>query len=106
MVRGEPTPVLDLRRLLGAEDAVESARRLVTLRIGSRRVGLLVDAVRGVELIALDALQALPPLLGEASAEIVTAIGRLDEKLLLVLEGGRLLPEAVWKALDEGGAPA
>lgn len=102
IVRGEPIPVIDLRRLLGS--AAASARRLVTLRLESRRAGLLVDAVQGVRLIRADTLQALPRLLGDASADIVTEIGRLDEQLLFVLESGRLVPDEVWSALESGGA--
>jgi purine-binding chemotaxis protein CheW len=102
IVRGEPIPVLDLRLLLGAAVTPESARRLVTLRIDSRRAGLLVDAVQGVRSIPAGTLQALPRLLGDASAEVVIEIGRLDERLLLVLEAGRMVPASVWAAMAEG----
>lgn len=106
IVRGQPIPVLDLRYLLGSASAPERARRLVTLRIGPRRAGLLVDGVQGVRGVPRETLAALPRLLGDASAEVVTEIGRLDEKLLLVLESGRLVPESVWAAAHERGAPA
>lgn len=106
IVRGEPVPVLDLRRLLGSAPSSEPAKRLVTLRFGSRSAGVLVDAVQGVRRIPDGTLRSLPPLLGEASAEVVREIGRLDEQLLLVLEGGRIVPEAVWAALESGGRPA
>jgi len=106
IVRGEPIPVLDLRRLLGSTTAPESARRMVILRLDARRAGLLVDGVQGVRPIGTNTLRTLPPLLGDASAEIVSQMGRLDEKLLLVLESGRLVPDSVWTALDGGGRPA
>lgn len=105
IVRGEPIPVLDLRRLLGSAREPASARRMVVLRLEARRAGLLVDGIQGVRPLGTDTLRALPPLLGDASAEIVTGIGRLDQKLLLVLESGRLVPESVWAELDGGGRP-
>jgi purine-binding chemotaxis protein CheW len=106
IVRGEPMPVLDLRRLLGSTTVSESPRRMVILRFDARRAGLLVDGVQAVRRVGADTLQSLPRLLGEASAEIVTQIGRLDEKLLLVLESARLVPDEVWTALDGRGRPA
>jgi purine-binding chemotaxis protein CheW len=106
IVRGEPIPVLDLRLLLGSTVAPESARRLVTLHIDARRAGLLVDAVQGVRSVPAETLQTLPRLLGDASAEVVTEIGRLDERLLLVLEAGRMVPASVWAAMGHGERPA
>jgi purine-binding chemotaxis protein CheW len=106
IVRGEPIPVLDLRRLLGSSGEPESARRLVAIRVDSRRAGLLVDGVEGVRRLPSDTLRALPPLLGDASRELIAEIGRLDEKLLMVLESGRLVPDSVWAALESGGKRA
>lgn len=105
IVRGEPIPVLDLRRLLDGAVALTDAKRLVMLRVQERRVGLLVDGVQGVRRVPADGLQSLPRLLGEASAEVVAEIGRLDEKLLLVLQSGRLVPDEVWAAVGSGGPP-
>jgi hypothetical protein len=53
-----------------------------------------------------DTLRALPRLLGDASTELVTELGRLDEKLLMVLESGRLVPDSVWAMLKTGGQNA
>src|SRR5687767_11014072 len=63
IVRGEPIPVLDLRRLLGSTSEPESPRRLVAIRVDSRGTGLLVDGVEGVRRVPSDTLRALPPLL-------------------------------------------
>jgi purine-binding chemotaxis protein CheW len=102
-IRGEAVPVVDLGRLLGVEGAVGG--RLVTVDTGGRRVALAVDGVDGVRDLADDATGQLPPLLREAAAEVVAAVGRLDGDLLLVLRGARLVPEALWPALAAVGAP-
>jgi purine-binding chemotaxis protein CheW len=96
IIRGEPVPVVDAAQLLGAASSIHA--RFVTLRLGTRRVALAVDGVLGVHRLAADAL-ALPPLLGEAAAEIVAAIGTHDEQLLLVLRTSRLVSESVLDAL-------
>jgi purine-binding chemotaxis protein CheW len=103
LIRGTPTPVVDLGvLLLPLEPGMTT--RFVTLRLGQRTVALAVEDVLAVRDLP-ETLASLPPLLGDASAVSVSALGRLDEELLLVLEATRLVPDSVWAALDlEGGA--
>ena len=100
LIRGCPTPVLDAGRLLGSGDQARASQRYVTVRFESRQAALAVDAVRGVRQIARSRLAELPPLLREPGNELVLALGTLDRELMVVLERSRLLPEAVWEALD------
>ena len=103
LIRGRPTPVLDARRLLGV--GAGAPQRYVSVRLEKRSAVLAVDGVVGVRAVESAVLAALPPILRESNGELVTAIGSVDEALLLVLEHTRLLPEAVWKALEqEAGA--
>lgn len=99
IIRGMPTPVVDLGLLLGARHPC-TAGRFVTLRIGDRQVALMVDAVLGVrevgELVTID---QMPPLLQETSADMVGTIGRLDEMFLVVLQSAWKLPTEVWEAI-------
>jgi purine-binding chemotaxis protein CheW len=97
IIRGVPTPIVDLGAVLGALGG--AAERIVTLRLGDRQVALSVDAVLGVRDLDLSALQELPPLLRRASNDVVEAIGTLDEQLLMVLRAGWELPDEVWQAL-------
>ncbi len=92
IIRGVPTPIIELG-LLFAEPA-RRPRRLVTITSGGRPAGLLVDDVLGVRSIGTDGLAALPPLLRDAAGDIVSAIGALDDELLLVLQTARLVPES------------
>jgi purine-binding chemotaxis protein CheW len=103
IIRGRPTPVVDTGALLGARDRARP-RRLVVLRLGERRVALAVEEVLGVRALPGAMLHRLPPLLSEASRDAVTAIGALDDALLLALDTGRLVPQAVWDAVAAGGA--
>jgi purine-binding chemotaxis protein CheW len=91
VVRGEAVPVVDAGRLLDGR-AATSGGRLVTLRIGRRRIALCVDDVLGVRAIPEEALREVPPLLGAAS-ETRVALGALDGRLLELLDTARLLPE-------------
>jgi purine-binding chemotaxis protein CheW len=97
IIRGVPTPVVDLGAVLGAPGG--AAERIVTLRLGDRQVALCVDAVLGVRDLDLAALQELPPLLRGASTDVIEAIGTLDQRFLMVLRAGWALPDEAWQAL-------
>jgi purine-binding chemotaxis protein CheW len=100
LIRGAPVPVVDLGALLVPSE-VANPTRFVTLRLGLRRLAVALEGVLGVRTLP-DALTSLPPLLADASAESVSAIGRLDQELLVVLEATRLVPDPVWAALAPG----
>lgn len=104
IVRGEPVPVVDLGALLG--DGSIPPGRYVLLRLGERRVALSVEGVVGVRELGADVLRDLPPLLQGAGAEAVAAVGVRDDKLLLLLQPARVVPDEVWRALAPSGGGA
>jgi purine-binding chemotaxis protein CheW len=98
MVRGAPIPVIDARRLLGIPGG--PATRFVIVRAAERRVALVVDAVIDVRHLELDALPRLPPLLGGAQRDWVSAIGALDAGMLVVLDAVRVLADDAWRTIE------
>ena len=77
------------------------------MRVGPRHVALAVDAVLGVRDLSDASLAELPSLLSDARAGGVDSLGALDDRLLLFLDGARLVPESLWEAVDaaaEGAA--
>lgn len=100
IVRGVPTPVVDLASIFGTSGSVPG--RFVTLRLGDRQVALSVDAVLGIRDLDGAKVQALPPLLQEASKDLIEAIGTLDAQILMVLRAGWELPNEVWQNLAVG----
>jgi purine-binding chemotaxis protein CheW len=97
IIRGIPTPVVDLGALLGMPNG--AADRFVTLRAGERQVALSVDSVLGVRELDASKIGELPPLLQGASKDAIEAMGTLDEQLLVVLSAGWELPDEVWQTL-------
>jgi purine-binding chemotaxis protein CheW len=104
IIRGAPVPVVDVACVLFGKES--HATRFVTIKVGARRVALAVDAVIGVHAIPADALDDLPPLLKDANTEAIAAIGTLDTQLVVVLRSARLVPEAIWSALEARGTSA
>jgi purine-binding chemotaxis protein CheW len=103
IVRGEPLPVVCAARLVGDGASVRAAR-FVVLKARQRRVALAVDTVEGVRELAPDTLAALPPLLHDAGADVIVAIGTLDGDLLLALRSARMVPDSVWDGMSAGSA--
>jgi purine-binding chemotaxis protein CheW len=99
IIRGIPTPVVDLGALLGMPNSV--ADRFVTLRVGERQVALSVDSVLGVRELDLSKIGELPPLLQGASKDAIEAMGTLDEQLLVVLYASWELPDELWQRLAQ-----
>jgi purine-binding chemotaxis protein CheW len=104
VIRGTPTPVVDLKALLEHCENSSSYGRFVSLKLADRRVVIGVDSVVG--LINLDTVQLgeLPPLLKDLTADLIESFGSRDEQLLLVLRAARIVPEEVWATLAEAEA--
>src|SRR5262249_26165022 len=99
IIRGIPTPVVDLASVLGASLEREG-ERFVTVRAGNRQVALLVNAVLGIrDFASFTTTQELPPLLQGAPQDVIDRVGVLDERFLLVLREGWKVKDEVWRAM-------
>jgi purine-binding chemotaxis protein CheW len=103
VVRGSPVPVLDAAALVGEEPGTGKVTRFISLRVGSRRAALAVEALVGVHALDAAELKPVPPLLRGAAAGLPEAIAALDQQLLLVLGAARLVPAELWRLLENGG---
>ena len=99
VIRGLPTPVVDLKALLENSDNSLSYGRFVTLKYDTRRVVTGVDSVVGLRNLDSAQLAELPPLLRDVTADLIESFGTLDAQLLLVLHAARIVPDEVWATL-------
>lgn len=104
VIRGAPTPVVDLKALLESAENSPDYGRFVTLNLGERRVAIGVDAVVGLSNLHAAQLSALPLLLRDVAADVIEAIGTRDAQLLVVLRATRLVPDDVWTTIAVAGA--
>lgn len=99
VVRGAPTPVIDVASLLG--EAAGPSARLVTVRGGRRPIALAVSDVLGVlDLTGAEQLE-LRTLLAAVDEGPFASIHAHGPELLVVLRAARLVPDAVWPLLEE-----
>jgi purine-binding chemotaxis protein CheW len=102
-------PLLLLSGLLGMAAAPITPRTsILVIRIGSHRLGLVVDAMGRVERVAEGAIDTVPQLLNRGGEAHIQAICRLDggRRLLSVLATDRLVSQEMTARLlpDDRGA--
>lgn len=90
--RGRVVPVIDLRRRFGLELMAPTLRaRLIVVRDDGRTVGLIVDQASRFVALAPEAIQPLPPGLGEAGAGFLRGIATVDGRMVLMIDVGKVL---------------
>ncbi|HEY4954888.1 MAG TPA: chemotaxis protein CheW [Gemmatimonadaceae bacterium] len=99
VIRGAPTPVVDLKALLENGENSTTYGRFVTMKLGERWVAIGVDGVVGLRELDSAQLGELPPILRNVAADVIDAIGTRDAQLLVVLRAARIVPDEVWTTL-------
>jgi purine-binding chemotaxis protein CheW len=91
-LRGKVIPVVDLRKRLGmASKEKDKNTRIIIVELSGKTVGFVVDAVREVLRIPKGVTEPPPTLTSGANAEYITAVGKLDDRLLTLLDLEKVL---------------
>ena len=86
-LRGAVVPILDLRGRFGlAERAYDRFTVFIIANVGSKVVGLVVDAVEDVIDLAPDAIQPTPELASALGGAYVRGIAHVGERLVALLD--------------------
>lgn len=104
VIRGTPTPVVDLASFLGGESSAERGR-FVTMRCHGRPVALRVDRIVGVRTLSAASVETASPLLGVGGEQRTALLATLDDSLLAVLDVSRVLTDGDFDTLYVGIAP-
>jgi purine-binding chemotaxis protein CheW len=92
-VRGRILPVVELRTRLGLTALGDpgARARVIVVEAHGRVLGLIVDAVNQVVQVPADSVLAPPGEVLSAQTDYVTGIGRLDARLIILLDLDRAL---------------
>lgn len=96
IMRGVPTPVVDVARVLGGGEA--EVARFVAVRTERGPVAFATGEVVGIRPTVADSGAQQAALLGSAPGGLVAGIGRLGTEPLLLLQSMRVVPDDVWAA--------
>ncbi len=105
-LRGKIIPVLDLRKRFGfkIQDATAQSR-IVVVEIGGRVLGFIVDRVHEVLRIPRSIVEPAPAMVSSIDSDFIAGVGKLDDRLLILLDLGRLF-SAEGEAIDQTLAAA
>ncbi len=93
-LRGRVIPVLDLRRRFGLAAGEATRRsRIVVAELGEHTVGLVVDGVSEVLRVPADSVEPPSSLVTTAESAYLRGVAKLDQRLVLLLDLGRILAE-------------
>ena len=91
-LRGVIVPIVDLRLKFHLDDASYTEFTVViVLNIGSRVVGIVVDAVSDVITLLSDQLRPVPDFSSTIASEHVLAIGAIEERMLILIDIDKLM---------------
>lgn len=99
-LRGSVTPVIDIRLRLGKPEAEYSDRTcIIVVNIWDRFFGFIVDEVEEVTGIDADQISP-PPALADCGVSYLTGVARVENRLVLILDTGKLLGAEEWSLLS------
>jgi purine-binding chemotaxis protein CheW len=93
-LRGKIIPVITLRSRFGLDRAAPDGQtRIVVIETKGTVLGVIVDSVSEVLRIPADSVEP-PPRLGKVEREYVSGVGKIDDRLLILLDVDRLMEDA------------
>jgi len=90
-LRGKVIPVINLRKKFNLpEREADSRTKIVVVDIGTS-AGMIVDSVSEVLRISSDIIEPPPPMTAGVSSEYIRGVGKLKDRLLILLDIEKLL---------------
>jgi purine-binding chemotaxis protein CheW len=101
-LRGEIIPVVDLRKRFGLSTGeLGSDARVVVVDVNDNLVGMIVDEVTQPLSLPTGQIQPPPPLAGGVDATYLRGVGKLEDRLIVILNLERALSTQEVEALEE-----
>lgn len=102
-LRSTVIPVIDLRSRFGLPENDSTAEsRIMVLHVGTRTIGIIVDAVSEVLRITNAEIAPPPPTVAGLGREYLTGLIKLEDQLLILLDIDKILGEEA-EALQAAG---
>jgi len=91
-LRGDVIPIIDLRDKFGLEAKEATATtRVIVVEVEAKLMGMVVDSASQVVRIPADQIDPPPPVLGGFSQEFITGVGKIDDRLIILLNSDAVL---------------
>ena len=101
-LRGKVIPIIDLRRRFGLDTkAHDKHTRIIVIEINDMIVGFVVDSVSEVLRIPASTVEPPPPVVAGVESEYISGVGKLQDRLLILLDLDKLLSHEDMQALSQ-----
>lgn len=106
-LRGRIIPVIDLRKRFGmtASERDENSR-IVVVEVQERTIGFIVDRVHEVLRIEPGIVEPAPSMVGSIDSEYISGVGKLDDRLLILLDLTKLFGAETLERIERAAAVA
>jgi purine-binding chemotaxis protein CheW len=93
-LRGDVIPVVSLKKKFNLiESQVTELTRLIVINNGNRRTGFVVDDASEVITISDKDVEEAPPMIVGADRKYIQGVGKIDKRILIILDLHKLLTE-------------
>ena len=101
-LRGKVIPILDLRRRFKLPSKPHDKHtRIIVIEMNAMIVGFVVDSVSQVLRIPSNTVEPPPPVVAGVDSEYINGVGKLQDRLLILLDLNKLLSSADLEALSQ-----
>ena len=91
-LRGDVIPIIDLRERLGLDAQEATAMtRVIVVQVEGQLLGMVVDSASQVVRIPAEHIEQAPLLLGRLSRELIAGVGKIDDRLVTLLDVSAVL---------------
>jgi purine-binding chemotaxis protein CheW len=91
-LRGDVIPIIDLRDRFGlGQSAQTDSTRVIVAEVDDRHMGMIVDSASQVVRIPSSQIEPPPAVLDGLSVEFITGVGKLGDKLVILLDASAVL---------------
>jgi len=101
-LRGKIIPIIDLKKRFGMEPSeLTGQTRSIVIEIEGQTAGIVVDEVSEVLRLSTDTIEAPPAVIGGITADYLTGVGKVGDRLLILLDVDKILNDVEKKELAE-----
>ena len=101
-LRGRVIPVIDLRLKFGMpKKEPDKNTRIIVIEVSGKTVGFIVDSVNEVLRISKDVTEPPPELAMGVNSEYIKAVGKLEDRLLILIDLEKILSKEEKLELQE-----
>lgn len=101
-IRGRIIPVVNLRCKLGMpRKERDKETRIVVVEVSGKTIGFIVDTVTEVLRIPSSTIEVPPELIAGVNSEFIKAVGKLEDRLLILIDLEKILSNSEKLKLEE-----